>query len=370
MEARTFVLVHGAWHGGWCWQHVARLLRRQGHHVTTPTLSGLGELSGNGTADVSFESHVSDIVRHIELEDLDNVVLVGHSYGGAVITHVADKIPNKLDLLIYLDAQISTSGQSLMDGLASDIRDQRRAAIDQSGFCMTAPEPEAFGIVDPQLTDWVRSRLTPHPIKTYEQRCHLQNPLGAGLRCAFVVCTEPRFPSIGVFERKAVELGWPVFELATGHDAMLTAPVETARLLSDIATSDNTETTQDRDAILDTIGLYIDGWQGRPEMFAEAFEPDAWIFFKDKKGKLHKWLLADRFSEWAATGWKIEGQVRSITQSGDTATVILGFNNESCRDASFVDTLTFLKVNGQWRITNKTAVHRSRSGSEAPKLHL
>lgn len=231
----TFVLVHGAWHGGWCWKHVTQELRRHGHAVSAPTLSGLGERSFADLARVDFETHVYDIVRHIEFEDLKNVVLVGHSYGGAVITHVADRVPNLLDSLIYLDAQISLSGYSLMDGLDPEIRDLRRAALDEKGLCMRPPEPEVFGIEDAEQADWVRTRLTSHPIKTYEQRCNLQHPIGAGLHCAFIKCTKPDFASIRIFAKRAMAMGWPVYEIATGHDAMLINPNETAQLLMDLA---------------------------------------------------------------------------------------------------------------------------------------
>lgn len=117
----------------------------------------------------------------------------------------------------------------------------------------------------------------------------------------------------------------------------------------------------DKDAILSVIGLYIAGWQGDADKFRKAFDPDAWIFFNDAEGSPHKSLLADQFEAWAATGWKIDGRVLSLVQSGDIATVLLAFDNQTRPDASFTDLHTLLRVNGEWRITNKTATHVSRA---------
>jgi pimeloyl-ACP methyl ester carboxylesterase len=232
--AQHFVLVHGAWHGGWCWQGVADRLRAAGHSVTTPTLTGLGERSHLLSDAVTLETHVTDVVAHIEAEDLSDVVLVGHSYGGVVITHVADRIADRLSRLIYLDAQIGANDLSIMDGLAPEIRDQRRAAA-AGGLTMAIPPTEAFGISDPAVAAWAAPRLRPHPIATYEQALKISGPIGAGLPVDFILCTDPAFASIGPFAEKARSMGWPVHALPTGHDAMLTAPEATADLLMEFA---------------------------------------------------------------------------------------------------------------------------------------
>jgi len=232
--AQVFVLVHGAWHGGWCWGPVAAHLRAAGHLVTTPTLTGLGERAHLLSEAVDLETHVTDVVAHIEAEDLSEVVLVGHSYGGVVITHVADRTAARLSRLIYLDAQIGADGVSILDGMLPEIRDQRRAAA-AGGLTMASPTTAAFGISDPALAEWVAPRLRPHPIATYEQALPLSGPVGAGLPTDFILCTDPAFPSIGPFAERARGFGWPVHDLPTGHDAMLTAPEATATLLMELA---------------------------------------------------------------------------------------------------------------------------------------
>ena len=231
---QDFVLVHGAWHGGWCWGGVTGHIRAQGHVATAPTLTGLGERAHLSSDAVDLETHVTDVIAHIEAEDLSDVVLVGHSYGGVVITHVADRIPDRLSRLIYLDAQIGADAVSIMDGLPPDIRDQRRAAA-AGGLTMAPPAPEVFGITDACTADWVAARLRPHPIATYEQALPLSRPVGAGLPADFVLCTEPAFPSIAPFEARARAMGGPVHHLGTGHDAMLIAQGATAALLMRIA---------------------------------------------------------------------------------------------------------------------------------------
>lgn len=119
----------------------------------------------------------------------------------------------------------------------------------------------------------------------------------------------------------------------------------------------NSIPSPDETAICDVIQLYVDGWKGAPDKFREAFHPDAWIFFTDATGTEHKGLLANLFDSWASTGWEIDGQIISMHQSGDIATVLLRFDNKSRPEASYVDIHTLLRVDGSWSITNKTATH-------------
>jgi len=210
-------------------------LRALGHRVCTPTLTGLGERAHLRRPDTDLDTHVNDTLGHIVAEDLWDVILVGHSYAGVVISHVADRLRPRLRRLVYLDAQIAVDGTSIMDALAPDIRAQRRGAAIEGGTAMAAPTPDMFGISDPDFAAWVAPRLRPHPIGTYEQVGHLSQPVGNGLPCDFVLCTDPPFASIKPFAEQARGLGWPVHELATGHDAMLTAPGPTADLFLQIA---------------------------------------------------------------------------------------------------------------------------------------
>src|SRR5262245_14863398 len=127
----TFVLVHGAWHGGWCWQRVSPLLRARGHEVFAPTLTGLGERSHLLTREIGLETHVADVVNAIRWEDLTDVVLCGHSYGGMVISGAADRMADRVRSLVYLDAFVPADGQSIFDFMTAEraegFRDGARA---------------------------------------------------------------------------------------------------------------------------------------------------------------------------------------------------------------------------------------------------
>jgi pimeloyl-ACP methyl ester carboxylesterase len=129
----TYVLVHPAWHGGWCWKKVVPLLRAQGHDVHTPTLTGLGERSHLASPDIGLETHIQDIVHVLKYEDLGRVILVGHSSSGAVITGVADRVPEQLAHVVYLDAFMPDDGQSLMDLIPPDRRQGMEQRVQAEG---------------------------------------------------------------------------------------------------------------------------------------------------------------------------------------------------------------------------------------------
>src|ERR1700704_1085203 len=129
----TYVLVHGAWHGSWCWKRVRKALQAQGHEVFTPTLTGVGERSHLLSLQINLETHVNDVVSLIQWEELSDVVLCGHSYGGCVISGVADKMPSRLRALVYLDAFVLENGESLHDTLPPGQRDQQLEAAERDG---------------------------------------------------------------------------------------------------------------------------------------------------------------------------------------------------------------------------------------------
>jgi hypothetical protein len=131
-----------------------------------------------------------------------------------------------------------------------------------------------------------------------------------------------------------------------------------------------TATTPDYDEIVRVVQLYIDGWKGDVNKFKEAFHEDAWIFFTEADGVLHKDLLTDRFEAWAAANRHIEGRVIAVTQAGDVASVLLGFDNTTDPSASFVDFHALLRIDGIWKITNKTATHSSRAAWAAAQSPL
>lgn len=183
MTARTFVLVHGAWHGGWCWREVADLLRSRGHRVFTPTQTGLGERRHLMSRDITLDTFIEDIANVLLLEDLHEVVLVGHSFGGIAITGVADRMPERLARLIYLDSMLLAPGQSPFDTLEADVVEGRlKAAAESSGGLSLPPSSlKGLGIFREEDAAKVAGRLTPHPLSTYQSKLVLTNPPGNGV---------------------------------------------------------------------------------------------------------------------------------------------------------------------------------------------
>jgi pimeloyl-ACP methyl ester carboxylesterase len=238
-DAKTFVMVHGAWHGGWCWRAVARSLRAAGHTVFAPTQTGLGERRHLLSDAVGLEVFALDVVNLLEAEELADVILVGHSLGGLTITAVADRLPDRLRHLVYLDAGVLNNGESVFGALPAELVAARRAAAAASsgGLSMPPPSPASFGIPDGPLAEWVARRMTPHPIATYEQPLELRTALiGNGLPCTYVVCTDPVYPPTEASRQRvkgfiAAGLPWTWRELATGHDAMVLAPDALAEVL-------------------------------------------------------------------------------------------------------------------------------------------
>ena len=226
----TFVLVHGAWHGGWCWVRVARLLRDAAHEVYTPTLTGLGERAHLARPETDLETHVQDVVAVLENAELRQVTLVGHSYGGMVVTGVAARAAARLSHLVYVDAFVPEAGKAMLDysSRAAVIRDSARDGGD--GWRVPPLPPVAFGVTSQRDTEWLTRRLTPQPLQTLEQT--LPATGAERLRRTYVYCSKPAIGSFDQFaERFRDDRKWSFHELKTGHDAMVTAPGDLARLL-------------------------------------------------------------------------------------------------------------------------------------------
>jgi pimeloyl-ACP methyl ester carboxylesterase len=238
-SGHTFVLLHGAWHGGWCWRHVADALRAEGHRVFTPTQTGLGERKHLLTHAVTLETFVVDLTNLLETEELEDVILVGHSFGGLAISGAADRMPDRIRSLVYLDGTIPERGQSAYGVLPAGVVAARRklAAEQGGGLAIPAPRVSVFGIPeDHPNADWVRRHLTPHPAATYESALALEHPVGNGLPCVYIQCAAPAYaPLEGVRQWVKRQQGWRLREIATGHDAMVTAPAEVTRMLLEIA---------------------------------------------------------------------------------------------------------------------------------------
>ena len=231
----VFVLVHGAWHGGWCWQKVSEKLRTEGSLVYTPTLSGMGEHKNTLSKAVDLNTHITDIVNLIVMEDLHHVVLVGHSYAGAVIAGVADRVPERLEKLVYLDALLVKNGQSALSVNPKESQDFfTKSAMDfDQGLSIPAPSSAWFGVTDSTAIKWTNERLTNHPFKTFTQPLLLKHPYGNHLPLIFIACTNPQLGAIDPFVRETKNSNeWKYYELKTGHDAMISMPNELATLLS------------------------------------------------------------------------------------------------------------------------------------------
>lgn len=237
MKPQTFVLVHGLWHGGWCWSHVAEILRERGYRVDTPTNTGVGERSHLLTKDVTLATFVEDIVQHILFEQLQEVILVGHSFGGATVTGVADKVRDRIAKLIYLDGAILESGETWMGLLDPELATARAALARSSSDGLTLPpvEPAAMGVTRDEDAAFIRSRLTPHPFATMTTALDLERPAGDELDVHYIQCADPPYPPANLSLARAREKRWPVTQIATGHDAMVLAPAKVADALDRIA---------------------------------------------------------------------------------------------------------------------------------------
>ena len=228
-----FVLVHGAWHGGWSWARVAPLLRAAGHDVFTPTLTGFGERAHLLSADVGPDTLVQDVVGVLESEELSGVVLVGHSFGALVALAVAGRVPERVRRVVLLDGLVVEPGEPGFAGLPPASAAARTAAAQAStgGLAFPPPGGAAFGLAAPADIAWVERRLTPHPLRTYAEPFPLPTPLDAGHPVTYVSCTEPRYPAITGGHAIVRREGWTWRELPAGHDAMISAPEATAAAL-------------------------------------------------------------------------------------------------------------------------------------------
>jgi pimeloyl-ACP methyl ester carboxylesterase len=230
----TFVLIPGGWSGGWQWRVVAARLRATGHDVFTPTLTGLGERVHLANPEVGLDTHIEDVVNVIRFEDLTDVILVGYSYSGMVITGVADRVPERLAQLVYLDAFVPEDGQSLADLVGPQVMAAMGEVTRQygDGWRMPHNPPDA-----PFRTD--------QPIKTALEPVRLRDARALALPRTFIYCTEEKDPADPIMlpisqaaARAKSDPAWRYRELPTGHQPWETMPVELARVLTDVAGND------------------------------------------------------------------------------------------------------------------------------------
>jgi pimeloyl-ACP methyl ester carboxylesterase len=237
----TYVLVHGGGHGGWCYQRVARLLRAEGHEVHTPTLTGLGERAHLLHPGIDLDTHITDVVALLHWEDLRDVILVGHSYGGMVITGVADRAIDRVGHLVYLDAATPAGGQSLAEIAAPLMDAARREARVVDGvelvlFPGEGPMPY-YGVTDPDEVAWMHERLTPHPWRCFEQPLRLEDEAAVEqIPETQIVCTVT-LPTRDPARMERSRAAGRLWDVDTGHDLMLTEPKIVADLLLRLAST-------------------------------------------------------------------------------------------------------------------------------------
>lgn len=226
-----FVLVHGAWHGAWCWRKVLPGLWTAGHRAFAVSLTGVGERAHLLSRNVTLDSHIEDVCQILEAEELTQAVLVGHSYAGMVITGVADRVEtNRLSNLVYLDAVVPEPGEAWSSGHRPETQAERRQAVVASG-ALPPPDPTVFGLRSEDLA-WVRRRQTPHPGGTYDAPLLFSAERVRRWSRTFIDCNQPALPTIETSRRRVrADPGWTVQTITTGHDAMVSAPEQLLKCL-------------------------------------------------------------------------------------------------------------------------------------------
>ena len=228
----TFVLVHGAWHGSWCWRRVRNALGMRGHDIFTPSLTGLADRSHLLSREVTLDTHIQDIVGLIEWEGLADVVLCGHSYGGYVVTGVADRVPERIASLVYLDAFIAEHGKSLHDLVSTELVKSQLAAAQAHGEGWKIPPVSAaYFDVNADDAEWAERKFTMQPLACLQQPIELRHKGRAVERVSYVFATAyARSPFRPFYERAKVN-GWRTCAIHAGHDLMLDAPEAVVEVL-------------------------------------------------------------------------------------------------------------------------------------------
>jgi pimeloyl-ACP methyl ester carboxylesterase len=232
----VFVVAHGAWSAGWAWKRMRPLLRARGHELFTPTYTGLGERIHLASRDVGLDTHINDVLGVLDCEDLHDVLLVGHSYGGMVATAVADRASRRISQLVYLDAFVPRDGESLFDLQPPEVRARVRDAVRTEGEGWRVPPnplPPDMGAAD---RAWIQPRRFMHPLKAFEQPVRLSGAVDT-LPRTYIYCTRPGAgdPFRRFAGRARTEAGWRCLEIDSSHNPHITVPETLAAMLDDIA---------------------------------------------------------------------------------------------------------------------------------------
>ena len=234
-SAKTFVLVHGAWHGGWCWRRVSDQLEKKGHKVFTPTLTGLGERSHLLSKDIKLATHVTDIVNVIKWEGLKDIVLVGHSYGGIIVTGVADQMQDAISSIVFLDAFVPEAGDTLAEKASQAARDAMVAVIERGEVGMK-PLPAALFRVNENDRAWVDRMCTLHPAATLTDKATYTGGRDRIAKRAYIRAKGyPSVPFDAAQEKLKAIAGWRIYEVPCGHDVMVDMPDRLTEILLEVA---------------------------------------------------------------------------------------------------------------------------------------
>lgn len=232
---KTFVLVHGAWHGGWCWRRVADLLEAQGHKVYTPTLTGLGERSHLLREGIDVSTHVTDVVSVLRWERLEDVVLCGHSYGGLVVSGVSEQAADRIGSIVFLDAFVPEDGES-METLTSDaVREQLKAAKARGDLGVPARAAAAF-LVNEKDRAWVDGLCGPQPIATMTEKLRLTGAREKIAKKSYI--RAGAYPNPGfdkAYARVKADPSWRTYDVLCGHDVMVDMPERLAEILLEVS---------------------------------------------------------------------------------------------------------------------------------------
>lgn len=221
-STKTYVLVHGAWGGGWDYRQMEEIIEKSGHRFYRPTLTGQGEREHLNGPDVNLDTHIMDVLNVIKFEDLSDVILIGHSYGGMVITGVADKIPDKVNHLVYVDALLPNNGESVFSLNTEESRKNLTGLAKEKGNGYSIP---------PTWPDWGKD--VPHPLATFQQPIKLENPELKNIPATYVLTIDPgaKTDSFSKYAKRAKEKGYQYYEWRTGHNPQRTMLNEYAEFL-------------------------------------------------------------------------------------------------------------------------------------------
>ena len=223
----AIVLVHGAWGGAWIWRRVLPLLRSTGHEVHAVTLTGVGERAHLLGPAIGLHTHIADVLGLVQAEELRELVLVGHSYGGMVVTGAADRLLDQglaLRGVVHVDAAIPLPGESWSSPHPPQVVAERTALAAAHGGALPPPDPAGFGLQGADR-DWLLRRQVPHPFGPYHDRLDFDGQRLAQRPRWFIDCIQPAYPTMAAARQRARTLpGWTVVEMATGHAPMVSDP--------------------------------------------------------------------------------------------------------------------------------------------------